>query len=64
MDENESTRRRRCRPDELCSTVFNSAALSDCDQSTGVCECPSGYVLQDGACVGQFQPGLEKLGFL
>jgi len=56
LDETESARRRRCRPDEPCSTVFDVTALSDCQPSdTGAaCDCPGGYVLQHGVCIGQY----------
>jgi len=53
MDDSESPNRRRCRPDELCTAMFDAAALSDCGQSGGHCDCPRGYVLQHGTCVGQ-----------
>jgi len=50
--------RRRCRPDELCSTMTDVAALTDCDSQSGNerCACPRGFVLQHGACVGTSTP--------
>jgi len=56
LDETDMASRRRCRPNEVCSTLTDVAALSDCGQSDERCACPRGYVLQHGACEGQFRP--------